>query len=62
MEVLPGVTAGCMMSATVGEISAMFLVVTRTKSKGSRPSLATSGTLLRTVIWLLANECPLGKV
>lgn len=33
MAVLPGVTAGSMMSDAVGETSGMFLVVTRMKSK-----------------------------
>lgn len=48
MAVLPGVTAGSMMSATVGDTSGMFLVVTRMKSNGFTPSLATLGTLLTT--------------
>ena len=42
------VTAGAMSSATVGETSAMFLVVTTMKSYGLIPSLSTSGIELRT--------------
>lgn len=44
----PGVTAGAMISGTVGETSAMFLVVTTMKSNGFMPSAATSGIDLRT--------------
>ena len=48
MVVSPAVTAGAMISVTVGETSAIFLVVTTMKSNGLRPSLPTSGTELRT--------------
>lgn len=48
MDVWPPVTAGAMSSATVGETSAMFLVVTTMKSYGLIPSLSTSRIELRT--------------
>jgi len=48
MEVWPAVTAGAMSSATVGETSAMFLVVTTMKSNGLMLSWVTSGIVLRT--------------
>lgn len=48
MAVLPTVTAGSMISATVGGISGTFFVVTRMKSKGSISSFLTSGIVFRT--------------
>lgn len=50
ITVLPGVTAGAIMSATVGETSGMFFVVTRMKSNGGRFSFTTSGTALQTLM------------
>lgn len=47
IAVCPGVMAGAMISATVGEMSAMFFVVTTTKSYLT-PVLETSGMALRT--------------
>ncbi len=47
--VCPGVTAGAMISATVGGTSAMFLVVTTMKSKDSRHPLEIFGTDLSTL-------------
>lgn len=48
IAVWPRVMAGAITSATDGGTSTTFLVVTTTKSKGSRLSLATLGILLRT--------------
>ena len=48
MVVCPAVTAGAIISVTVGETSAIFLVVTTIKSNGLRHSLPTSGTELQT--------------
>lgn len=55
MLVCPGVTAGAMISATVGGTSAMFLVVTTMKSKGSRPSSKIFGSEFRTEVGKLAE-------
>ena len=43
------VTAGEIMSATVGATSGIFLVVTRIKSKGAASPFETSGTALVTI-------------
>ena len=48
MAVLPGVTAGAMISDIVGGMSGVFLVVRRMKSNGATPFLETSGTVLVT--------------
>lgn len=48
MLVCPGVTAGAMISATEGGMSAMFLVVTTMKSNGFRPPSVIFGIELRT--------------
>lgn len=48
IEVCPGVTAGATSSATVGETSAMFLVVTTIKSN-LVSNLDTSGIVLTTI-------------
>lgn len=49
MAVCDGVTAGAIISATLGGDSGIIFVVTIMKSNGSRPSAATSGIVLRTI-------------